>query len=313
MKCDETSHMDVLCFSQTLNQLAARDRYSGVMMWPGGGFSYRGIVPKFHYAWNMNVSWERRVDLVMDWFSHSSTPANLVMLYFEEPDTTAHAFGPESAQVLSYIQKVDNIATYVRQRLTNKNLLDKVNVVLLSDHGMATVTPQRIFNLSQYVDKAFFQIVDSSPVLQIRPSKGKQTIVYNTLKTASRTANFSIYQSNELPQRWHYGQSPRTPPLLAVADTGYAFQDLIEWYQKLNRTLTSNTTLGLHGYDNSEHCMRPFFIASGPLVKSGHRIQPFDTVDYYTLFSTILGVTPEPNNGTFANVRDLLKNPPSIT
>lgn len=67
MKCDETSHMDVLCFSQTLNQLAARDRYSGVMMWPGGGFNYRGIVPKFHYAWNMNVSWEKRVDLVMDW------------------------------------------------------------------------------------------------------------------------------------------------------------------------------------------------------------------------------------------------------
>jgi hypothetical protein len=28
------------------------------------------------------------------------------MLYFEEPDTTAHAFGPESAQVLSCIQMV---------------------------------------------------------------------------------------------------------------------------------------------------------------------------------------------------------------
>lgn len=28
------------------------------------------------------------------------------MLYFEEPDTAAHTFGPESAQVLSYIQKV---------------------------------------------------------------------------------------------------------------------------------------------------------------------------------------------------------------
>jgi hypothetical protein len=28
------------------------------------------------------------------------------MLYFEEPDTAAHAFGPESAQVLDYIQKV---------------------------------------------------------------------------------------------------------------------------------------------------------------------------------------------------------------
>lgn len=59
--------------------------------------------------------------------------------------------------------------------------------------------------------------------------------------------------------------------------------------------------------------MHPFFIASGPLVKSGHNIQPFDTVDYYPLFSTILGVAPERNNGTFANVRDVLKNPPAST
>jgi hypothetical protein len=70
---------------------------------------------------------------------------------------------------------------------------------------------------------------------------GKETVVYNALKTATQTANFSIYRSSELPQRWHYGQSPRTPPLLAVADVGYAFQDLIEWYeewfqQKFNRT-----------------------------------------------------------------------------
>jgi hypothetical protein len=37
---------------------------------------------------------------------------------------------------------------------------------------MATVTFQRIYNLTQYVNKAYFEIVDSSPVLQIRPSKG---------------------------------------------------------------------------------------------------------------------------------------------
>jgi len=69
---------------------------------------------------------------------------------------------------------------YLHQCLTDQNLLDKVNVVLLSDHGMATVTPQRIFNLTQYVNKAFFQIVDSSPVLQIHPSKGISVSVTNS-------------------------------------------------------------------------------------------------------------------------------------
>jgi ectonucleotide pyrophosphatase/phosphodiesterase family protein 1/3 len=71
--------------------------------------------------------------------------------------------------------------------------------------------------------------------------------------------------------------------------------------------------LGLHGYDNNEPSMCPFFIASGLLVKRRHGIQLFDTVDYYKLFSAILGVTPEPINGTFANMRDVLKNHPEIT
>jgi hypothetical protein len=77
--------------------------------------------------------------------------------------------------------------------------------------------------------------------------------------------------------------------------------------------VTSTAMLELHGYDNNELSMCPIFIASGPLVKRGHGIQLFVTVDYYKLFSAILGVAPEPNNETFANVRDVLKNPPAIT
>jgi hypothetical protein len=76
--------------------------------------------------------------------------------------------------------------------------------------------------------------------------------VYNALKTASQTANFSVYRSSELPQRWHYGQSPRTPPLLAVANIGYAFQDLIEWNQewfehKFNKTCKNTQTVPAGG------------------------------------------------------------------
>jgi len=76
--------------------------------------------------------------------------------------------------------------------------------------------------------------------------------VYNALKTASQTANFSVYWRSELPQRWHYGQSPRTPPVLAVANIGYAFHDLIEWtqewlQQKYNRTCKNTQTAPARG------------------------------------------------------------------
>ena len=61
--------------------------------------------------------------------------------------------------------------SHLHHCLTNKYLLDEVNVVLLSDHGMTTVIPQRNYNLTQYVNKSFFEIDDSSPVLQIHPAE----------------------------------------------------------------------------------------------------------------------------------------------
>jgi hypothetical protein len=71
--------------------------------------------------------------------------------------------------------------------------------------------------------------------------------------------------------------------------------------------------LVLHRYDNNKPRIHSFFIASGPLVKHGQGVQLFDTADNYTLFSAILSVTPEPNKGTFVNMRDCLKDPPAIT
>jgi hypothetical protein len=71
--------------------------------------------------------------------------------------------------------------------------------------------------------------------------------------------------------------------------------------------------LVLYRYDNNKPSIHSFFVASGPLVEHGQGVQPFDTVDNCTLFSAILSVAPEPNNGTFVKVKDCLKDPPAIT
>nr|CAD7411718.1 unnamed protein product [Timema poppensis] len=72
-----------------------------------------------------------------------------------------------------------------------------------------------------------------------------------------------------------------------------------------------NTTLGIHGYDNAESNMHPYFIARGPLIKKNHVIAPFDTVDLYSLFAHILNISAPPNNGSLANVVDMLVVMPS--
>nr|CAD7202984.1 unnamed protein product [Timema douglasi] len=387
----------------TLNQNSRNGRHSGVMMWPGGEFEYKQTLPTFRQPFDLNTAWEIRVDTVIGWILHRSTPANLVMLYFEEPDRRAHAFGPESPVVITHIEKLDNITRYLRQKLSANNLLGKVNVVQLSDHGMDSVTFPRIINLTDFVDKTFGRDTgdgilaskavslvrtlvcrNSASSLRLRLSSGcicgivgkmchyqslqnpyrkqrilswvqkhkskvdvigmrylrnvcgkthmdrasdewvlkecglkenpieqcKENTVYQTLKTSSKNRHYKIYRKAELPERWHYKNNLRTPPLLAVADEGYGFHDMYAAEQYFARewhiTMSPKMVFGLHGYDNSEPNMRPFFLSWGPCIKKNYVVSPFNTIDLYLLFSKILELTPPKTNVTGIYVEDIL-------
>lgn len=82
---------------QTANEKAGK--HSGCMMWPGSGFAYENTSCTFTHAFDMNVTMTERVDIAIDWFKHEQTPANLVMLYIEQPDFLGHVYSPDSTQV----------------------------------------------------------------------------------------------------------------------------------------------------------------------------------------------------------------------
>lgn len=68
-------------------------------MWPGSNFDYNGTKCSHTVAYNETESWYSRVDTVISWFIDKRKPANLVMLYIEQPDSYAHVFSPESSVV----------------------------------------------------------------------------------------------------------------------------------------------------------------------------------------------------------------------
>ncbi|CAG2062520.1 unnamed protein product, partial [Timema podura] len=69
----------------------------------------------------------------------------------------------------------------------------------------------------------------------LAPWSGKENTLYQTLKTSSKNRHYKIYRKAELPERWHYKNNPRTPPLLAVADEGYGFHDMYAAEQYFTR------------------------------------------------------------------------------
>lgn len=53
----------------------------------------------FSEVYTQGKDFNYRVDTALSWFQDEKTPANLVMIYFEDPDSTAHNHGCSSQQV----------------------------------------------------------------------------------------------------------------------------------------------------------------------------------------------------------------------
>ncbi|XP_018564085.1 bis(5'-adenosyl)-triphosphatase enpp4 isoform X2 [Anoplophora glabripennis] len=294
------------------NEDQGNGRYSGTMMWPGANYPYQGQNITYVKTFEPGYDWRQRVEDVISWITDPVKPANLVMLYFEEPDTHGHAFGPNSKTVRDLLVKLDNITLYLEELLEQNKLTDKVNVVHLSDHGMISVTPPYFINITQYITNGTYDWAGASPCIQIIPHEGYEEQIYNSLKTGSvANGHFRVYKKEEFPKRWNYKDNPRSPPILVMADVGYALDDLIitapKYAEHYHFKLTNSSEFGVHGYDYNVTDMHPFFMARGPKIKNEHKVAPFHTVDLFNLFTKILELPHISNNGTLDNIVDILK------
>lgn len=50
----------------------------------------------------------------MSWIKNPVKPANLVMMYIEEPDTSGHMYGPNSDKVKHIVHTLDNVTQYLK-------------------------------------------------------------------------------------------------------------------------------------------------------------------------------------------------------
>lgn len=290
-----------------LNELAGG--HSGCMMWPGTKYSYFNRSCTFMIPQNTNrsLSWTVRVDTVMSWLTNRDSPANLIFLFIEEPDHIAHQYSTESKRYRNTISRLDDITTYIHGQLNAANLTDRVNVVHLSDHGMANVRTSNLIDITQWLDNGTYEIYQRSPILQIIPTDNDYAldIIKRLEKGAAENGHFHVYGLWNYPNRWHLENNNRMGPIIVVADVNYAFQDLID---VLGVPADDGIEYGLDGYDINEPVMHGMFFAKGPNIRSNNHIDgPINIVDLYNLFCRILELEPDSNNGTISIVDLVLK------
>ncbi|GAB0087335.1 bis(5'-adenosyl)-triphosphatase enpp4 [Sergentomyia squamirostris] len=297
----------------TLNEI--RGQHSGCMMWPGSDFSYSGVNCTYVQAYNKTITWDERVDRAISWLRNPEKPANLIMMYFEDPDSHGHIYGPDSKVIRDLIVQLDNLTKSIHVKLKTFNLTDHVNVIHLSDHGMLGVSSPYFIDLREFVANNSCDFHGTSPVLQVVPKTGKFDQVYQSLKRgAESNKHFKVYSNADLLPRWNFNNSQRSGPITALADPGYAFQDMFEaadyYAKKYNIPKTPTYQYGIHGYDNKDlPDMYSMFMAKGPDFQERKLLEPFDTVDLYSLFVKILNLPDAPpTNGSLVNVADALRS-----
>lgn len=160
------------------NELQKNHGRSGSVMWWGSENAVKWIRPTLHMPYDNSVKFTERIDTIVQWFT-SENPINLGLVYFPEPDHTAHVYGPESPQVTEQIKNADIIIGYLMDKLKEKDLLDDLNIIVTSDHGFTSVSSDKLINLDSIVSKEDYEMLTTSPVASFFPHEGNADFSLN--------------------------------------------------------------------------------------------------------------------------------------
>ncbi|NWW79258.1 ENPP7 phosphodiesterase, partial [Climacteris rufus] len=290
--------------SEFVECLHSQGLKTGSIYFPGGKAKYQGeevykkLVEPAVFNYGNETNWRQNIDTVMEWFTAHGL--DFIALYFGEPDSSGHKFGPESTQRKNMIKQVDRTIGYLRQRIQESGLEPNLNLIITSDHGMETVIKTdeihlRVINNFTFKD-IDFELLDYGPNGLLVPKEGKLEHVYSVLKNAH--PKLHVYKKEEFPKRFHYANHPRITPLLLCGDPGYVIHGRFK--VQLNK--------GEHGFDNEAMNMQTIFRAVGPAFKKGLVVEPFESVNVYALLCELLGITPEPHDGSLEVTKPMLRS-----
>ncbi|KAI5621726.1 ectonucleotide pyrophosphatase/phosphodiesterase 7-like precursor, partial [Silurus asotus] len=279
---------------------------AGSLHFPGTASTYDGekavvseVEPRF-YNYSNEKAWQQNIDKILGvWFTEKKL--DFVSLYFGEPDSTGHKYGPDSDQRREMVKQVDRTVGYLRTSVENNNLTQCLNIIITADHGMTTVhRGSGVNEIVLYKIPGFsfkdldFHLVDYGPSGLLLPKEGRLEKVYNALKGAH--PHLHVYKKEEMPPRLHFGKNDRILPIILWADLGYV----------INGYFPVQTNKGEHGFDNGDMDMKPFFRAVGPAFRKNLIVEPFETVHIYSLMCHLLDITPDPNDGHLNATRAML-------
>jgi len=240
-----------------------------------------GARPADWTQFNQSITGAQRVDGILDWLRRPiANRPRFLTLYFDAVDTAGHDFGPADPRTLEAVAAVDRQVGALVDGLAAQR--QPANLVIVSDHGMASTSSSRVVVLGDIVPLDDVRLIETGVFATLVPLPGREPTVAKALLAPH--PHLQCWRRGGFPARFHYGTNPRVAPFFCLAETGW----LIE-----KAAPTERFAKGAHGYDNAAPEMAALFIAYGPAFRAA-RLPEFDNVDVYTLLRDLLGLPPKP-------------------
>ncbi len=254
---------------------------AATFFWPESDARIGGQLPTYHFHYSKYADYQQRIDQIMEWLSYPEVSRpRFIAGYFSLVDTVGHDYGPDAPETFEAVQHLDALMGQLYTRI--QALPYKVNLVLVSDHGMTPV------DRTKAIEESELNISDDFLVL----NEGEQILLYakDEVGPAAIDAQRDSINALTLPgvqvfdedQRQHYRMphNDRTGDLIIT----------IAPPAKFIKHKDSRVGPGGHGYLPEHPDMGAFFVAAGPAFKPGILIPAMRNLEVYPALAKVLGL-----------------------
>ncbi len=266
--------------------------------WPGSEAEIDGERPTYYLNFDDHFPDEKRIEQVIAWLRlPAAQRPHLITLYYSNVDHAGHQYGPDSPQTAAAVAHVDE-----SDRQTLDADLDPlqlpIDLIVVSDHGMEQEQGAWI-DLDKYTDLVEFHHRGS---LLYANSEAAAEKAYQELKIKSDA--FTVYRRRRVPAASALRQQRSRRRSGDRAQRALLFAPMRQRRRRITRP-----ELGVHGYDpRAMKSMRALFLAVGPDIRAGSKLEPFENVNMYPLVAKLLGLDPPQVDGTLNVLSKILKS-----
>lgn len=248
--------------------------------WPGSEAEIAGYYPTYYYPYSESKSVDERVEQVVDWLKMPADERpHLITFYMPDVDHAGHSYGPDAEETKAAMLYVDTAIEKLTQAVATTGL--PVNYVFLSDHGMTALDRENPIRLPE-INPALMEVVNNGSYTSIFV-KDKNDIeeVYQYFQEEA-TDQYEVYKKEEVPSKYRFSTKEdrynRIGEVVLIAEAPYYFT---------NRTPIPGSH-GFHPKDTPD--MNTIFMAWGPDIQKGKKIESFQNIHVYPLLVRLLGL-----------------------